>query len=336
MYTDAATAVSSLIDNFGREINYLRLSITDRCNLRCCYCMPEEGVKFLDHNKILSYEEMETLVRVALRLGIKKVRITGGEPFARKGCMEFLKRLKLQLGVPSLHVTTNGVVLQQYLAELKYIGISGINMSLDTINRDRFENITRRDQLDSVLGSFYEALRLSIPLKINSVIQDDTTDDEIVELAELIIQHPVSLRFIELMPFSGKESGGGCVSQVPLEERLRRLFPGMKEISSNVIETARRFQISGAVGTIGIIEGHSRKFCSTCNKIRITSQGMLKTCLYDRGVCDLRSLLRQGADDEQISQAIVNRVSKRYEHGRLAEEKTLHAPVQETMSRIGG
>jgi cyclic pyranopterin phosphate synthase len=336
MYTDAAAAVSSLIDNFGREITYLRLSITDRCNLRCCYCMPEEGVQFLDHNSILSYEEMETLVRVALRLGIKKVRITGGEPFARKGCMEFLERLKLQLGVPALHVTTNGVVLQQYLADLKHIGISGINMSLDTINRHRFENITRRDQLDSVLGSFYEALRLAIPLKVNTVIQEDTTDDEIVELAELIIQHPVSLRFIELMPFSGKRGDASHTPQISLEERLQRLFPAMREISSNVVETARRFKIPDAAGTIGIIEGHSRKFCSTCNKIRITSQGMLKTCLYDRGVCDLRSLIRQGANDEQVAQAIVSRVSKRYEHGRLAEEKTLHTPVQETMSRIGG
>jgi len=337
MYTYAATqAVSSLIDNFGREITYLRLSITDRCNLRCRYCMPEEGVKFLDHGKILSYEEMETLVRVALHLGIKKVRITGGEPFARKGCMEFLERLKLQLGVPALHVTTNGVVLQPYLADLKRIGISGINLSLDTINRERFANITRRDQLDKVLSSFYEALSLSIPLKVNSVIQEDTTDDEIVELAELITKHPVSLRFIELMPFSGKKGGSSCASQISLEERLQKLFPGMTEISSNVIETARRFQLPGFAGTVGIIEGHSRKFCSTCNKIRITSQGILKTCLYDRGVCDLRSLIREGADDDQLAQIIVKRVGKRYEHGRLAEEKSLQAPVQETMSRIGG
>lgn len=337
MYTDAATqAVSSLIDNFGREINYLRLSITDRCNLRCRYCMPEEGVKFLEHDKILSYEEMETLVRVALQLGIKKVRITGGEPFARKGCMEFLERLKLQLGVPALHVTTNGVVLQQYLADLKRIGITGINMSIDTINRDRFKDITRRDQLDTVLGSFYEALRLSIPLKVNSVIQEDTTDGEIVELAELITKHPVSLRFIELMPFSGKQCNSQSAVSVSLEERLRKLFPGMCEIGSSVIETARKFQIPGAAGTIGIIEGHSRKFCATCNKIRITSQGMLKTCLYDRGVCDLRSLIREGADDQQVARAIVSRVGKRYEHGRVAEENALHTPVQETMSRIGG
>lgn len=337
MYTDAATrAVSTLIDNHGREITYLRLSITDRCNLRCRYCMPEEGVKFLDHNKILSYEEMETLVRVSLQLGIKKVRITGGEPFARKGCMQFLERLKMEYGVPFLHVTTNGVVLQPYLADLKRIGISGINMSIDTVRRDRFERITRRDQLQSVLNSFHEALRLSIPLKVNSVIQEETTDEEIIELTELITQYPVSLRFIELMPFSGKAGSMAVTSEATLEERLQRLFPAMSEIRSDEIETARRFQIPGATGTIGIIEGHSRKFCSTCNKIRITSQGMLKTCLYDRGVCDLRSLMRDGADDKSVAQAIVEKVGKRFEHGKLAEEQALQAPVQETMSRIGG
>ena len=138
-----------------------------------------------------------------------------------------------------------------------------------------------------MLSSFYEALRLSIPLKVNSVIQADTTDDEIVELAKLITMHPVSLRFIELMPFSGKKSGADNTPAISVEERLRSLFPGMTEISSDVIETARIFHIPGAAGTVGIIEGHSRKFCSTCNKIRITSQGILKTCLYDRGVCDL-------------------------------------------------
>lgn len=337
MYTDAATkAVSTLIDNFGREITYLRLAITDRCNLRCRYCMPEEGVQFLDHENILSYEEMEKLVRIALQLGIKKVRITGGEPFARKGCMEFLERLKTGLGVPALHVTTNGVVLLPYLADLKRIGISGINMSLDTVDRDRFHHVTRRDQLDRVLDSLHETLRLSIPLKVNSVIMEDTTDNEIVELTELITSQPVSLRFIELMPFSGKKRDAGRTADDSLEERLKKLFPGMTEISSNEIETARRFQIPGAAGTVGIIEGHSRKFCSTCNKIRITSQGMLKTCLYDRGVCDLRSMLREGADGEQLAQTIVNRVGKRFEHGKIAEETSLDTPVQETMSRIGG
>lgn len=331
----AATLPSTLIDNHGRKISYLRLSITDRCNLRCKYCMSEDGVRFLDHKKILSYEELERLVSISVRLGVEKFRITGGEPFARKGCMGFLERLKVRHGVRNLFVTTNGVAVTPHLPDLKRIGISGINLSLDTMDRERFIEITRRDQFDSVISVFHESVRRGIPLKVNSVIQSETEDSEIVNLAGLIKDHPISLRFIELMPFSGK---GNCeqLNQVSLESRLKRLFPGMSEVSSNKVEVARRFSVPGAQGTLGLIEGHSRKFCSTCNKIRITSQGMLKTCLYDHGVLDLREMLRAGADDQEVGMAIVDAVGRRYKDGVDAEKETMIDPQHESMAMIGG
>lgn len=331
---DSNSNVSELVDNFGRKINYLRLSITDRCNLRCKYCMSEDGVKFLDHDQILSYEELERLITIVTSLGVEKVRITGGEPFARKGCLEFLERLKIEHGVKGVFVTTNGVAVYPHLAELKRLGISGINLSMDTLDKERFKEITRRDAFENVLSVFHETLRLSIPLKVNSVIQRDTSDKEIVELAGLIKENSVSLRFIELMPFTGKKQCA-TIQQASLEERLETLFPGLTEISSNNIETARQFKVPGATGTLGIIEGHSRKFCSSCNKVRITSQGVLKTCLYDTGVLDLRSLLRDGATNEEISFAIVRCVSKRYEDGHAADAVNI-GNDEESMARIGG
>ncbi len=334
-YTVLDRPVSSgLVDNFGRIISYLRLSITDRCNLRCRYCMPESGVKFLDHREVLGYEEMERLVDIAIALGIKKFRITGGEPFARKGCMDFLTRLKNDYGVEQLHLTTNGTLLLPHLQALKDIDIAGINLSLDTVNRKRFAFITRREQFDEVMAVFRETMRLGIPLKINSVVQDETSDQDLVDIAELVLENDLQLRFIEMMPFSGKRQNINN-DQISLEERLFRLFPKMVEVSPARSETARKFMVPGAKGTLGLIEGHSRKFCASCNKIRITSQGMLKTCLYDSGVLDLRQLLRSGADDDEIADLITDCVQRRFENGKQTEKLT-RLTEYESMSRIGG
>lgn len=328
------SGTSQLVDSFGRRITYLRLSITDRCNLRCRYCMPEEGVDVLGHDAILSYEEMERLSRIFVSLGVNKIRITGGEPFVRKGCLEFMQRLKEQNPGLNLHLTTNGVAILPYLAGLKKIGIRGINLSLDTLDPVRFREITRRDKLETVLAVFHETLRLDIPLKVNAVVQTDTTDEELVLLAGLVKANPVALRFIELMPFSGK----GCVQrsmELPLEERLVRLFPGLTEISSNDIETARRFSVIGYTGTLGIIEGESRKFCATCNKLRITSSGMMKNCLYDEGGLDMRSLLRSDLSDIEIAAEISRCVSTKLRNG-LEAARLSKKTCQDSMASIGG
>lgn len=323
-----------MIDNHGRPITYLRLAITDRCNLRCSYCMPEAGIAPSDHREMLSYEELERLVRLFIPLGIEKVRITGGEPFARKGCISFMERLVREVGVSRLFLTTNGVETAKYLDRLHDIPLSGLNLSLDTLDRQRFIEITRRDQLDSVLATLHRSLELGIALKVNSVVTEQTEDSEILALGELARRYPLSLRFIEKMPFSGApESGGEPYGQ--LEKRLSSLFPGLEECRSDSVSTARLFNGPGFIGTLGMIEGKSRRFCATCNKIRVTPQGMLKTCLYDSGVLDLRSLMREGAEDQRIVAAIKQCLARRYVDGHQTENSRCQLGGT-SMASIGG
>ena len=323
-----------LIDNHGRTITYLRLAITDRCNLRCRYCRPEEGVPFIPHEEILTFEELERLVAIFCSLGINKVRVTGGEPFSRRGSMSFLTRLRKIDGVQYLHITTNGVKTYRFLDELAAIGLDGINISLDTLDKKRFWRITRRDYLESVMQTVHGVLDRSILLKINSVVLQDTSDDEIIELASLARDFPISLRFIERMPFSGAvrprklENGS-------LSKRLKRIFPTIEESSSALPTTARTFALPDYKGTIGIIHGYSRLFCKTCNKVRITPVGILKTCLYDNGVLDLKKMLRQGATDVEIKSAIINCVQNSCVNGHEAELNVKHGK-EPSMASIGG
>ena len=323
-----------LVDNHSRQITYLRLSITDRCNLRCRYCRPEEGVPFIPHGEILSFEELERLTAIFCALGVDKVRVTGGEPFARKGCLPFLQKLKAMPGLRALHITTNGVETGQYLDALAVLGISGINLSLDTLDQQRFLKITRRDNLEDVLRTLHSIIERRIPLKLNSVVLADTSDEEILSLAALARQHPITLRFIEKMPFSGITRPVKLVNG-HLLQRLQRLFPTMEECSQNSPSTARIFSLPEYRGAIGIIQGYSRFFCSTCNKVRITPTGMLKTCLYDNGVLDLKKMLRAGADNGQIEAAILNCTQKRCINGHEAELLAKRGK-EPSMASIGG
>ena len=331
---EAAASTAALIDNHGRPITYLRLAITDRCNLRCQYCMPEQGITPLSHEQTLSYEELEHLVALFSGLGIDKVRITGGEPFARRGCIEFMQRLLGRTKIRQLFLTTNGVETGRYLDRLKEMGLSGINLSLDTLDRRRFAEITRRDRLEQVLGTLHGALARNIPLKVNSVVDENTRDEDIIELGHLAKNHSLSLRFIEKMPFSGEDEGVKLPENV-LFSRVIRLFPGLQECRSAVASTARLFSVPGFTGTLGIIEGKSRKFCATCNKIRVTPQGMLKACLYDNGVLDLKTLLRSGVKDGEIVESVRKCLNRRYADGH--ETESVHCRSSEpSMASIGG
>ena len=323
-----------MIDNHGRRITYLRLAITDRCNLRCRYCMPEEGVAFVSHDEILSFEELERLVRLLSGLGLSKIRITGGEPFARHGCVPFMVRLRSLPTVKSLHVTTNGVETFRHLDELAAMAIDGINLSLDSLDRDRFRQISRRDYLSQVLATLSGCLGRGLPLKVNTVVLEDTTDMEIMAMADLARQHPLSLRFIEKMPFSGGKTEK-IPTTIPLRNRLHDLFPELAPVLTVNPSTARQYTLPGFAGTIGLIEGYSRRFCATCNKLRITPVGMLKTCLYDDGVLDLKAMLRGGADDFEIAGAVQSAVSQRYADGMetAAHYARLTDPA---MASIGG
>ena len=325
---------SGLIDGQGRRITYLRLAITDRCNLRCRYCRPEQGVPFIPHDEILRFEELERLVTIFCSLGISKIRVTGGEPFSRRGCLPFLSRVKNIAGVQYLHITTNGVKTYRYLDDLAGLGLYGMNVSLDTLDYKRFWQITRRDYLAAVLQTIDGALMRGIPLKINSVILEDTCDKEIISLAELARVFPVTLRFIERMPFSGKAACKNLVNG-NLFSRLKRLFPALKECSADSPTTARIFALPGYRGSLGLIQGYSRKFCAACNKVRITPSGMLKTCLYDNGALDLKMLLRTGADDQEIRAAVTACVQNRFANGHEAERFSSRL-TEPSMAMIGG
>ena len=335
-YTNSPGPVSDtrLIDNYDRPITYLRLAITDRCNLRCRYCRPEEGVPFIPHKEILRFEELERLVAIFCALGINKVRVTGGEPFSRRGCMPFLTRLRKIEGMQHLHITTNGVKTSRFLDELAAIDIDSINVSLDTLDQKRFWKITRRDYLEAVMQTVHGVLARSIPLKINSVVLKDTSDDEIIQLAGLARDFPITLRFIEKMPFSGTvrseklENGN-------LSLRLKRIFPAIEERAITLPTTARIFALPGYKGDLGIIQGYSRLFCKTCNKVRITPTGMLKTCLYDNGALDLKMMLRTGSDDEEIASAILSCVQNRFINGHEAERFS-NRETEPSMAMIGG
>jgi cyclic pyranopterin phosphate synthase len=324
-----------LIDNYGRPVTYLRLAITDRCNLRCRYCRPEEGVPFIPHEEILTFEELERLVAIFCSLGITKVRVTGGEPFSRRGCLSFLKRLRQIDGVQHLHITTNGVKTSRFLDEIEAIGLDSINVSLDTLDHERFLKITRRDYLEAVLQTIHGVLARGIPLKINSVVLKDTNDDEIIHLAGLARDFPIALRFIEKMPFSGTVRSGK-LENGNLSKRLERIFPEIEESTTVQPTTARCFALPGYKGTLGIIQGYSRLFCKTCNKVRITPTGMLKTCLYDNGVLNLKKMLRKGSDDKEIKSAIVNCVQNSCVNGHEAELSARTRGREPSMASIGG
>jgi len=325
---------TSLIDNHHRPINYLRLSITDRCNLRCRYCRPEEGVPFVPHEEILTFEELERLAAIFCGMGVEKIRVTGGEPFARKGCLEFLQRLRTIKGLRELHITTNGVETYQYLDALAELGIDGINLSLDTLDHRRFWHITRRDYFEDVVQALQAIIEHHIPLKINSVVLADTSDDEIIRLAGLARYFPIAIRFIEKMPFSGITRPVKLVNG-HLFQRLKGILPALEEQSPDSPSTARIFSLPGFLGNIGIIQGYSRLFCATCNKVRITPIGMLKTCLYDNGVLNLKRMLRNGRDDAGIESAILDSIQNRCASGHEAEVLAKRA-TEPSMASIGG
>jgi len=327
--------IPPLTDQFGRTITYLRLSVTDRCNLRCRYCLPKTRAVFQPRSEILHWEELMEIVGVFTALGIRKLRITGGEAFTRKGILGFLQEVCSFPDLHGIYITTNGVAVAALVPQLKALGISGINLSLDTLNRARFQKITHSDSLHKVLATCYQVMDHGIPLKLNTVVKEGFNTDEIANLARLAENNPIEVRFIEEMPqlTAGEQQESGWDFERILAE-LQAHFPDITPLSADN-GTARRFQIPDFAGKIGIIAGHSRLFCSTCNRIRVTATGQLKTCLYDNGVLDLKKLLRSEAGKSEIQQAIRDKVGRRALDGFEAFA-TRCGPVNHTMAAIGG
>ena len=327
-----------LFDNHQRPISYLRLAVTDRCNLRCFYCMPEEGILYVPKKHLLTFEEIERLVRLVAGMGISKVRVTGGEPFVRNDLMKLLRVLKSIPGIEHVHLTTNGVLTAPHVPELKAMGIASVNLSLDTLDRQRFHDITRRDEFDRVWETFEALLEYQIPVKLNAVVMDGKNIDDILPLADLTRRFPVSVRFIEEMPFNGEGQHYPVLqwTHAKILSTLKAAYPGLSSKAPVPHATAQEFQVPGHPGVLGIIAAFSRTFCGTCNRIRLTAQGELKTCLYDNGVMNLRDLMRSGKSDEELKRSLLDAFSHRPKDGFEAESRRGDLSVIESMSTIGG
>lgn len=323
-------------DSYHRRIDYLRLSITDRCNLRCTYCMPEGGVAWLGHEDILSYEEILHLVQVVARMGISKIRITGGEPLVRKDILFLCANIAATPGLKSLSLTTNGLLLQQYARGLFVAGIKRVNISLDTLKPEKYAAITRRNAFEQVWNGIRTAQETGFsPIKLNAVVMRGINDDEIEDLACLTYHYPFEVRFIEFMPFQGEEGDNRLVSADAMLERLNRVAPLLPAVSENSNGPARLYRFPTALGKIGIISPISEHFCHTCNRLRLTADGKLRTCLFSLEEHDLRTPLRQGASDQDLIHVIRAAISRKPERHAL-DNRLLRKCISRPMVKIGG
>ncbi len=327
-----------LLDNNNRRINYLRLSITDRCNLRCVYCMPEEGIEFLPHKNILRYEEILRIVRLSIKKGIRKVRLTGGEPLVRKGFTGFLKKLSRIEGLDEITLTTNGVLLKQCAAEIKKCGVHRVNISLDSLKPEKFKRITGRDLYDQVWQGIHEVEKLGFkPIKINVVAIRGINDDEIEDFGRLTLESPYHIRFIEHMPIGGSNSWNSekFIPTLEIYDRLQNVGP-LTPIKrrNNLDGPAQRYKIEGAKGEIGLIGALSNHFCSVCNRLRLTADGHLRSCLFSENEIDLMPELQEGKGDEAILALIEKAIREKPERHNLKRQG--HRSCTRQMSSIGG
>ena len=287
----------------------------------------------------MTYEEMLQICTLLVKMGIDKIRITGGEPFVRKDIMQFLTALSKLNGLNELTITTNGVLTAPHVKELKKIGVRSVNLSLDTLDAGRFFNITRRDEFVSVMETLNELLKHGIEVKINAVVMDGKNTQDIIPLVELTKDLPVSVRFIEEMPFNGDGHiyGGLQWDYVRILEEIKDKYPNIKKITDAEYSTSYNYQIPGHKGSVGIIAAYSRTFCGTCNRIRITPVGGLKTCLYDDGVLNIKDLIRQGINEDALKMLLQNTFNNRAADGWEAEHlRVEHKGVHESMATIGG
>lgn len=330
--------IDMLQDSYGRSINYLRLAVTDRCNLRCTYCMPKEGLDWLPRKELMTYNEMLRLCSFLVKLGIEKIRITGGEPFIRKDLFPFLKELSQIKGLKELTVTTNGVLTAPFVPKLKQIGIDSVNLSLDTLDNDRFIQIAHRDELDKVLNTLDMLLLHNMEVKINTVVMENMNIRDIIPLVHLTKTLPIGIRFIEQMPFNGGNRLNSLTwNYKRILEHIQQVFPSITKIPDAPHSTSFNYHIPGHKGDVGIIAAYSRLFCGSCNRIRITPLGVLKTCLYDNGKLNIKDALRKGVSDEEAGMLISDAILKKAKNGWEAEKKRDNQePVHESMATIGG
>lgn len=326
-----------LVDNHNRTINYLRLAVTDRCNLRCNYCMPAEGINFVKNDKLLTIEELKQLAEILVSQGIDKIRITGGEPFVRKDLMVLLRHLTALEGLKDISVTTNATLIGPYIDELKALGIQNINVSLDAIDKATFERITRRDQYDVVQENLIRLITEGFNVRINFIVLEGQNEQDIIPILKVMRHYPVSVRFLEEMPFNG---GSKSFQKIKWDykailEHIASSFPNHKKLEAPSTSTSINYQIDGHQSTFGLIPSFSRTFCGSCNRLRVTATGDVITCLYGSPKANLRDVIRGTMGRKGVETAILKAIGTRTKTGFEAQEE--HTSVfDSSMTSIGG
>ncbi|CAL7937152.1 unnamed protein product [Xylocopa violacea] len=296
-----------LTDSFGRHHTYLRISITERCNLRCLYCMPAEGVKLTKNDGILKIEEIIKIASLFVNEGVNKIRLTGGEPTVRRDIVDIIAGLKQLPGLEQVAITTNGLTLTRQLPSLQRAGLDALNISLDTLKENRFEQFTRRKGWSRVMASIDLAIQLGYnPVKVNCVVMKGFNDDEIIDFVDLTKSRPIDVRFIEYMPFQGNEwNQNKMISFKAMKELIRNTYPELQRLPNKYNDTSKAYRVPGFTGQVGFITSMSEHFCGSCNRLRITADGNLKVCLFEgKGEISLRDALRSGASDDILKEMI--------------------------------
>lgn len=326
-----------MLDRFNRQIEYLRVSVTDRCNLRCTYCMPPEGVEMKSHEEILSLEEIVQIVQALVPLGISKIRLTGGEPLVRKGLPSLVKRLAAIPQIKDLSLTTNGLLLPQYAQELKEAGLNRVNISLDTLDGEKYRQITRLGNINQVHQGIKAALAAGLdPVKINVVVIKGFNDDEIQDFARLTLDFPLHVRFIELMPI-GQSAKKALDLYLPVLEVKQIIEKDYRLTPVDVLRgngPAKYYQIPGAQGTVGFIGAISQHFCQSCNRMRLTADGKLRPCLQKGTEYDLREPLRRHASFEELQRIFLQALGEKPKEHNMQKEGW--GQQARNMSQIGG
>ena len=317
-----------MIDSYNRKINYLRISVTDLCNLRCRYCMPNDGINKISHSDMLTLEELETIAKTFVELGVDKIRITGGEPLVKRGILDLLQNIGKLQGVKDLAITTNAIMLKKYARQLKDVGVNRVNISLDTLNEKKYEYITRGGKLKDILDGIKKAQEVGLnPIKLNTVLIGGFNDDEVEDLVELT-NKDIDVRFIELMPIGQAKDWAldNFISNNYVLEKVKNL---KKVKIDDISSPANYYKLPGAKGKVGLINPISCKFCSNCNRVRLTSDGKLKLCLHSDNEIDLKTPLRNGEDIKNI---IIDAISKKPKEHHLENGEYIHR----NMVAIGG
>jgi len=328
-------AREDLVDPFGRVIRDLRISVTDRCNFRCTYCMPAEGMEWLPRSEVLTFEEIHRVSRIFVeRFGVEGIRLTGGEPTVRAHLPMLISQLS-GLGV-DLAMTTNGATLRNSAEELRSAGLRRINISLDTLRADRFEQMTRRNELENVLAGIGAAVAAGFsPVKINAVIERGVNDDEIVDLARFGRERGVEVRFIEFMPLdaTGHWANDRVVGQDEIVERIAEVFP-LEQMPARGAAPADRWRYLDGAGTVGVIPSVTKPFCGDCDRVRLTAEGQFRTCLFATDEFDLREIMRSGGDDDALAERIIAAVGTKWAGHQINRVEFIRP--NRSMSQIGG